>query len=158
MPAHFYPQQGTKHALSHKDVRAPDWYRRLFHVSPDSSLALWARSIADPVIPTPNNISGVVLRRIRKSRPSQPLTPICPGGRSSKIRNYQELIRTALKQNYDLQLATERINAARAQLAVTRSSLFPQVSSNANFNGGKENIEQSKYNFLTLTADAAFQF
>ncbi len=69
----------------------------------------------------------------------------------------QELIRTALKQNYDLQLAAERISAARAQLAVTRSSLFPQVSSNATFNGGKENIEQSKYNFLTLTADAAFQ-
>jgi outer membrane protein, multidrug efflux system len=69
----------------------------------------------------------------------------------------QELIRTALKQNYDLQLATERINAARAQLAVTRSSLFPQMSGNANFNGGKENIAQSRYNFLTLTADAAFQ-
>src|ERR1700675_339768 len=69
----------------------------------------------------------------------------------------QELIRTALKQNYDLQLAAERINAARAQLAVTRSSLFPQVSGNANFNGGKENLEQSRYNFLTLTADAAFQ-
>ena len=28
----------------------------------------------------------------------------------------QELIRTALKQNYDLQLATERINSARAQV------------------------------------------
>jgi outer membrane protein, multidrug efflux system len=69
----------------------------------------------------------------------------------------QELIRIALKQNYDLQLATERINAARAQLAVTRSSLFPQVSGNANFNGGKENIGQTSYNFLTLTADAAFQ-
>src|ERR1700683_3699189 len=69
----------------------------------------------------------------------------------------QELIHTALKQNYDLQLATERINAARAQLAVTRSSLFPQVAANGNFAGGKENIEQSKYNFLTLTADAAFQ-
>jgi multidrug efflux system outer membrane protein len=69
----------------------------------------------------------------------------------------QELIRTTLKQNYDLQLATERINAARAQLTVTRSSLFPQVSGNASFNGGKENLEQSKYNFLTLTADAAFQ-
>ena len=69
----------------------------------------------------------------------------------------QELIRTALKQNYDLQLATERINAARAQLAVTRSSLFPQVSGNANFSGGKENVIQSRYNFLTLTADAAFQ-
>src|SRR6202020_371705 len=69
----------------------------------------------------------------------------------------QELIRAALKQNYDLQLATERINAARAQLAVTRSRLFPQVSGNANFNGGKENTLQSTYNFLTLTADATFQ-
>jgi multidrug efflux system outer membrane protein len=69
----------------------------------------------------------------------------------------QELIRTALKQNYDLQLATERINAARAQLAITRSSLFPQVQGNADFGGGKEYTIQSKYNFLGLTADAAFQ-
>jgi outer membrane protein, multidrug efflux system len=69
----------------------------------------------------------------------------------------QELVRTSLKQNYDLQLATERINAARAQLAVTRSSLFPQVSGNGSFNGGKENVIQSRFNFLTLTADAAFQ-
>jgi outer membrane protein, multidrug efflux system len=69
----------------------------------------------------------------------------------------QELIRTALKQNYDLQNATERINASRAQVAVARSSLFPQVSGNGNFIGGKENQEQSKFNFLTLTADAAFQ-
>jgi len=69
----------------------------------------------------------------------------------------QELIRTALKQNYDLQLATERINSARAQLAVTRSNLFPQVGGNGNFAGGKEGSFQTKYNFLTLTADAAFQ-
>jgi len=69
----------------------------------------------------------------------------------------QELIRTALKQNYDLQLATERINAGRAQLAVTRSSQFPQLQGNADFSGGKEHNVQSKFNFLTLTADAAFQ-
>jgi len=69
----------------------------------------------------------------------------------------QELIRTALKQNYDLQLATERINAGRAQLAVTRSSLFPQVQGSGNFGGGKDHSFQTKYNFLTLTADAAFQ-
>ena len=69
----------------------------------------------------------------------------------------QELIRTALKQNYDLQLAAERINAARAQVAVTRSSLFPQVSGNANFNGGKDGATHFKYNFLTLVGDAAFQ-
>jgi outer membrane protein, multidrug efflux system len=69
----------------------------------------------------------------------------------------QELIRTALKQNYDLQLATERISAARAVVTVTRSSLFPQISGNGNFTGGKENVGQSKFNFLTLTGDAAFQ-
>src|ERR1700719_431894 len=69
----------------------------------------------------------------------------------------QELIRTALKQNYDMQIATERINAARAQGVVTRSNLFPQVQGNGNFTGGKENTFQTKFNFLTLTADAAFQ-
>jgi outer membrane protein, multidrug efflux system len=69
----------------------------------------------------------------------------------------QDLIRTALKQNYDLQTATERIYAARGQLAVTRSSLFPQVQGDSNFTGGKEQNFQSKSNFLALTADAAFQ-
>src|SRR5712692_6604127 len=69
----------------------------------------------------------------------------------------QELIRTALKQNYDLQLATERINAARAQVAVSRSRLFPQVQGDGDFSGGKEHNFQTKSNFLTLTADAAFQ-
>jgi outer membrane protein, multidrug efflux system len=69
----------------------------------------------------------------------------------------QELIRTALKQNYDLQLATERINAARAQLAITRSSLFPQVGGAGNFSGGKESNFQTKFNFLTLATDATFQ-
>ena len=37
----------------------------------------------------------------------------------------QELIRTALKQNYDLQLAVERVNAARAQVGIERSNQFP---------------------------------
>jgi multidrug efflux system outer membrane protein len=69
----------------------------------------------------------------------------------------QGLIRTALKQNYDMQLATERINAARAQLGITRSSLFPQVQGSGNFTGGKDQNFQSKSNFLALTADAAFQ-
>jgi multidrug efflux system outer membrane protein len=69
----------------------------------------------------------------------------------------QDLIRTALKQNYDLQLATERINSARAQVAITRSNLFPQLEGNGKFSGGKEGTFQTKFNFLTLTADAAFQ-
>jgi len=69
----------------------------------------------------------------------------------------QELIRTALKQNYDLQLATERINSSRAAVTITRSSLFPQVGASGNFSGGQDHTFQTRSNFLTLTADAAFQ-
>src|ERR1700722_18338946 len=69
----------------------------------------------------------------------------------------QELIRTALKQNYDLQLATERIGAERAQLAITRSSLFPQIQGSGSFQGGKEQFFPAKSNLLLLTGDAAFQ-
>src|SRR6202795_2778965 len=63
----------------------------------------------------------------------------------------QELIRIALKQNYDLQVATERINAARAQVAITRSNLVPQVQGSGNFHGGKEGSFQTRFNFLNLT-------
>ncbi len=69
----------------------------------------------------------------------------------------QELIRAALKQNYDLLIATERINEARSQVRVTRSSLFPQVGANPSFAGGKDSSTQSTYNFGLLTADAAWQ-
>src|SRR5271154_4530030 len=69
----------------------------------------------------------------------------------------QELIRTALKQNYNMQLATERISAARAQVAITRSSLFPQVQGDGNFAGGKQQFFPAKSNIFTLAADASFQ-
>jgi multidrug efflux system outer membrane protein len=69
----------------------------------------------------------------------------------------QKLVRAALKQNYDLRLAAERINAARAQLGITRSNQFPQVQGNANATGGKDQNFQSKSNFLVTTVDAAFQ-
>ena len=80
-----------------------------------------------------------------------------PWWEAFKDPQLQGLIRTALKQNYNLQAATERINAARAQLRITRSNQFPQVQGIGNFNGGKSEAFQSKSNFLTLTADAAFQ-
>src|SRR5262249_20612120 len=69
----------------------------------------------------------------------------------------QSLIRTALKQNYDLQLATERINAARAEVQVTRSRQFPQVQGSPDFVGGKDSTSHSRFNFLTVAGDAAFQ-
>ena len=68
----------------------------------------------------------------------------------------QELIRTALKKNYDLLSATERITAARAQVGMTRSNQFPQISANPDFSGGKNN-ETIKFNIFTLAADVTFQ-
>jgi len=68
----------------------------------------------------------------------------------------QELIRTALKQNYDLQLAVERVTAARAQVGIVRSNQFPQVSVDPNFTGGKT-AEAIKSNIFTLAGDVVFQ-
>jgi multidrug efflux system outer membrane protein len=39
----------------------------------------------------------------------------------------QALIKTALQQNYDLRDAVARVDAARANLGITRSDQFPQV-------------------------------
>jgi multidrug efflux system outer membrane protein len=70
----------------------------------------------------------------------------------------QDLIRTTLKQNYDLQTATERITQARAQLMVTRSNQLPQVNASGvatderAFNGFPA---RTKYG--TYAADATFQ-
>jgi multidrug efflux system outer membrane protein len=68
----------------------------------------------------------------------------------------QELIRTALKQNYDLQLAVERVNAARAQVGIVRSNQFPQLSLNPGFDGGKTD-QGIKSNIFSLAADVIFQ-
>jgi multidrug efflux system outer membrane protein len=44
-----------------------------------------------------------------------------------KDADLQELVRTALQQNYDLRDAVARVEAARANLGITRSNQFPQV-------------------------------
>ena len=70
----------------------------------------------------------------------------------------QDLIRQALKQNYDLQTATERITQARAQLKVTRSSQYPQVS--ATGYGTDERAFSGfpfKTKYATYAGDATFQ-
>jgi multidrug efflux system outer membrane protein len=69
----------------------------------------------------------------------------------------QDLIRTALKQNYDLVLAAQRVDAARAQLGIVRANQYPQIAATANFTGGKDYNFQTKSNFLVLNLDAGFQ-
>src|SRR5580700_7214630 len=73
-----------------------------------------------PVVQTP-----AVYRELRESPQGQAASfADLPWWQVFQDPRLQELIRTALKQNYDMQLATERINAERAQLAITRSYLF----------------------------------
>jgi multidrug efflux system outer membrane protein len=45
-----------------------------------------------------------------------------------KDEQLQELVRTALANNYDLRLAVARVSAARANLGITRSDQFPNVT------------------------------
>jgi multidrug efflux system outer membrane protein len=68
----------------------------------------------------------------------------------------QELIRTTLKQNYDLQMAVERVTAARAQVGIVRSNQFPTLSLNPQFSGGKTD-QGIKSNIFSLAADVVFQ-
>jgi len=49
-----------------------------------------------------------------------------------KDERLQELVRTALEQNYDLRDAAARIEAASASLGTTRSDQFPNVGASAN--------------------------
>jgi outer membrane protein, multidrug efflux system len=48
-----------------------------------------------------------------------------------KDEKLQELVRTALERNYDIRDAVARVDAARAQLGVTRSNQYPNVSAGA---------------------------
>ena len=43
----------------------------------------------------------------------------------------QELIRTALRQNFDVRIAAARVAEARAQLGITRADQFPQLDGSA---------------------------
>jgi multidrug efflux system outer membrane protein len=52
----------------------------------------------------------------------------------------QGLVREALKNNYDLQFATARVEQERALLGVTRSQFYPQVGYDGNISGQQSQI------------------
>jgi len=59
----------------------------------------------------------------------------------------QELIRIALAENYDVQIAAQRVLAAREQITIRRSFLFPNLSAG----GQLEAIRTSERGFSVLT-------
>jgi multidrug efflux system outer membrane protein len=70
----------------------------------------------------------------------------------------QKLIRTGLERNYDVRVAAEEIIAARAQVALSRSSQLPQVTLNPSYTGGKSGdaVPNVNTNLLSLTADVSY--
>ena len=52
----------------------------------------------------------------------------------------QDLIREALRNNYDLQLAVAQVDQQRALLGVTRSQFYPQVAYDGNISGQQSRI------------------
>ena len=60
-----------------------------------------------------------------------------------KDEKLQELIKIALQENYDVQIAAQRVLEAREQIVIQRSFLFPTL----NANGQTENIRTSEKGF-----------
>lgn len=48
-----------------------------------------------------------------------------------------QLVQTALKQNFDVRIAAERVLEARAQYGITRANLFPVVGASASYTGSR---------------------
>ena len=72
----------------------------------------------------------------------------------------QELIRTALKQNYDVRIAAMHVIEAQDQLGITRANQFPIVSANGTGTGlhnpATGPIPSYSFNYGRLTATAAW--
>ena len=64
-----------------------------------------------------------------------------------KDAKLQELIRIALQENYDVQIAAQRVLAAREQVTIQRSFLFPTINANSQL----ESLRTSERGFTVLT-------
>jgi multidrug efflux system outer membrane protein len=73
----------------------------------------------------------------------------------------QELVRTALQQNYDVRIAATRVLEAQAQLGITRANQFPTVNGNGSGNSLRNPasgpIPSYGFTYGRLTANAAWQ-
>src|SRR5260370_6224115 len=73
----------------------------------------------------------------------------------------QQLIRTALQQNYDARISAARVLEAQAQLGITRANQFPSVSAGGSGTGTRNPatgpIPAYEFNYGRVTANAAWQ-
>jgi multidrug efflux system outer membrane protein len=67
------------------------------------------------------------------------------------------LVKTALQQSNDLQVATQRVLEARAQLGITRSQLAPQVNASGSFTAARTSSIGS-FNFIPPGTNLAVSY
>jgi multidrug efflux system outer membrane protein len=132
--------------------------RAFYYVALSTAAALFSACTVGPnyhrpVVQTPSAFHGT--NESQQSAQTESFADL-PWWQVFHDSQLQELIRTAIKQNYDLQLAVERVNAARAQVGIVRANQFPQVSLDPSFAGGKSD-QGIKSNIFSLAADVIFQ-
>jgi multidrug efflux system outer membrane protein len=66
----------------------------------------------------------------------------------------QQLIRTALQQNYDLRIAASRVMQAQQQVTITRSNEFPTLGAGPGFSGVKSPSIPGVFQGYSYLADA----
>ena len=105
---------------------------------------------------------GPNYKRPEVSRPGQSIAPIPPCLRLAPTapavtfgdvkwfdlfqdETLQELIRTALKDNYDVRIAAQRVLAAQAYVTVEKSALYPSVNAEASADRQQGSQSGSQY-------------
>ena len=92
-----------------------------------------------PTVPVPPEYRGLSPDQIGKSGPASFGDE--KWWEAFQDETLRDLIRTALKQNYDLQIAAARILEAQAQLGITRADQLPAVS--AGVSAANERLSQT---------------
>ena len=102
-----------------------------------------------PTIPVPDNHRGAL-----EAPQAESLADI-PWWELFNDPVLQELTRDALRNNYDLRTAAARVEEARAQIGITRSFLYPQVTLDGG--GSAEQVSRVSEPLRALGANRTFQ-
>ncbi len=83
-----------------------------------------------PAVKVPQNYRGLTTEAAVSAEPASLGDQKWP--EVFRDQQLQELVRTALQQNYDVRIAASRILQAQAQLGITRADQFPSVNAGTN--------------------------
>ena len=112
-----------------------------------------------PIVNTPNTYRGLT------DAEAANVTPASLGDQKwwevFQDQQLQQLIRTALQQNYDVRIAAERVLEAQEQLGITRANEYPSVNVSGSGNGLRNPatgpIPAYEFNYGRITANASWQ-